>query len=91
MVVAWEVKPGIDYLARDERGLFNWWWAGCYQSSEFVRLEDLVTASFLEQAWEIASKPPTHREVGAHGVEIGGYGEPFAMDFLNFEPLNQEG
>lgn len=87
MVVAWELEPGVDYLARNEQGLFNFWWAGCYQSEKFLPLAELITPDFLAKFSDIAATEPTHKECGIACVDVGGYGEPFSMDFLSFEPI----
>ena len=89
MVVAWELEPGVDYLSRDDRGNYNIWWAGCYQSDKFLPLEKLIAPAFLSKYAAIAETAPTHRECGDGCVEIGGYGEPFTMGFFVFEPIAQ--
>lgn len=88
MIVAWELEPGIDYLARNEAGFYNFWWAGCYVSDKFLPLAELITPDYLDKYTAVAATEPTHKECGAARVEVGGYGEPFAMDFLSFEPIN---
>jgi hypothetical protein len=76
------------FLVRDASGLFNYWWAGCLMADDFCTLEQMFVPDSVERMRELSETAPTHGFI-SNPREVGGYGEPFSMDFSECVPLDQ--
>ena len=79
---AWKIDEAT-YLARNEAGQFNIWWAGCYMGEWVNSLESIVEEPLLSQCRSLAATEPTHSET-VDEYEVGGYGEGFTQRDVDF-------
>jgi hypothetical protein len=56
---AWD-DNGEGFLVRNDEGLFNYWWAGCFQSDEWVTIDELFTPDARQAMRSLSLTAVTH-------------------------------